>query len=60
VGENISKKQSDFDPRSYGYKKFYDLIMKIDLFDIEERQKEDTPSKIIFIKHKKKQASSKK
>jgi uncharacterized LabA/DUF88 family protein len=55
VGATILKKQSDFDPRSYGYKKTYDLVKKIDLFEIEERQKEDSPSKIIFIKNKRRQ-----
>jgi len=59
VGDTLLKKQSDFDSRSYGYKKFYELIRKIDLFEIEERQKEDSPSKIIFVKNKKKQNPSK-
>jgi uncharacterized LabA/DUF88 family protein len=60
VGDTILKKQSDFDSRSYGYKKFYELIRKVDLFEIEERQKEDSPSKIIFVKNKKKQSTPKK
>ena len=60
VGATILKKQSDFDSRSYGYKKIYELIQKIDLFDIEERQKEDSPSKIIFVKNKKRQSLVKK
>jgi len=53
VGATILKKQSDFDSRSYGYKKFSDLIRKTELFEIEERQKEDSPSKILFVKNKK-------
>jgi uncharacterized LabA/DUF88 family protein len=60
VGATILKKQSDFDARSYGYKKIYELIRKVDLFEIEERQKEDSPSKIIFVKNKKKQNIAKK
>jgi uncharacterized LabA/DUF88 family protein len=60
VGETILKKQSDFDSRSYGYKKFSELVRKVDLFEIEERQKEDSPSKIIFVKNKKKQMPAKK
>lgn len=60
VGATILKKQSDFDSRSYGYKKIYDLIKKVDLFEIEERQKEDSPSKIIFIKNTKRQSIAKK
>jgi uncharacterized LabA/DUF88 family protein len=60
VGATILKKKSDFDSRSYGYKKIYELIKKIDLFEIEERQKDDSPSKIIFVKNKKKQSITKK
>jgi uncharacterized LabA/DUF88 family protein len=60
VGSTILKKQSDFDSRSYGYKKMYDLIKKIDLFEIEERQKDDSPSKIIFVRYKKRQATGRK
>jgi hypothetical protein len=58
VGATILKKQSDFDSRSYGFKKIYDLIKKTDLFEIEERQKEDSPSKVIFVKNKKKQSTA--
>jgi len=53
VGYTILKKQSDFDSRSYGYRKMFDLIRKIDLFEIQERQKEDSPSKIIYVRNKK-------
>lgn len=60
VGATILKKQNDFDSRSYGYKKIYELIRKVDLFDIEERQKEDSPSKIIYVKNKKRQSIAKK
>jgi uncharacterized LabA/DUF88 family protein len=60
VGATILKKQSDFDSRSYGFKKIYDLIKKIDLFEIEERQKENSPSKVIYVKNKKKQSTVKK
>jgi uncharacterized LabA/DUF88 family protein len=60
VGDTILKKQSDFDSRSYGYKKFYELIRKVDLFDIEERQKADSPSKLIFVRDKKKQMTGRK
>ncbi|HSA38890.1 MAG TPA: NYN domain-containing protein [Methanoregula sp.] len=59
VGDTVLKKQSDFDSRSYGYKKFYELIQKTDLFEIQERQKADSPSKIIFVKNKKKQTQIK-
>lgn len=60
VGITILKKQSDFDPRSYGYKKIYDLFKAIDLFEIEERQKENTPAKIIYVKNKKRLGTIKK
>jgi uncharacterized LabA/DUF88 family protein len=60
VGATILKKQSDFDSRSYGYKKIYELIKKVELFEIEERQKEDSPSKVIYVRDRKKQSTPKK
>jgi uncharacterized LabA/DUF88 family protein len=37
LGNLLLKKQPDFDPRNYGYKKLLHLIKSVDLFDIDER-----------------------
>ncbi len=37
LGNLISKKKPDFDPRNYGFAKLYDLIKYIDKFEIDER-----------------------
>lgn len=38
LGNFISKKKPDFDPRNYGFNKLYDLIKYIDKFEIDERE----------------------
>lgn len=37
LGNFISKKKPDFDPRNYGFSKLYDLVKHIDKFEIDER-----------------------
>jgi len=37
LGNFISKKKPDFDPRNYGFNKLYDLIKYINKFEIDER-----------------------
>jgi uncharacterized LabA/DUF88 family protein len=37
LGNLLLKKQPDFDPRNYGYKKLLHLIKSLDHFDIDER-----------------------
>jgi hypothetical protein len=37
LGNLILKKQPDFDPRNYGYKKLIDLIRNIPQFEIDKR-----------------------
>ena len=54
VGQNISNKSSEFDPRNYGYKKLGELIKAMDLFDIDERQAQNSPGKEVFIRDKRK------
>ena len=34
VGSSIEKQATDFDPRTYGYKKLSDLVSSIDLFEV--------------------------
>jgi hypothetical protein len=34
VGSSIEKQATDFDPRTYGYKKLSDLVSAIELFEV--------------------------
>jgi len=52
VGQNIQKKSPEFDSRNYGFKKFFDLIRSLDLFDVDERQSKDQLGKIIYIRER--------
>jgi len=54
VGQNIQKKSPEFDSRNYGFRKFFDLIRSLDLFDIDERQSKDAAGKIIYIRERQK------
>lgn len=52
VGNNLQKKSPEFDARNYGFRKFFDLIQSLGLFDIDERQSKDVSGKIIYIREK--------
>ncbi len=53
-GSYLTKLQSDFDPRSYGYKKLSDLVRaRTDLFLIEERKSSNGNNKNLYVKIKK-------
>ncbi len=52
VGQNIQKKSPEFDARNYGFKKFYELIHSLDLFEEDERQSKDQVGKIIYIRER--------
>ena len=56
VGQNIQKKSPEFDARNYGFKKFFDLIRSLDLFEIDERQSRDNVGKIIYIRERQKKS----
>ena len=38
VGQRLANIASDFDPRSYGYRKLSDLVRKTEAFEIDQRQ----------------------
>ena len=38
LGNLISKKKPEFDPRNYGFSKLYELVKHIDKFEIDERE----------------------
>ncbi|MEI8280346.1 MAG: NYN domain-containing protein [Bacteroidota bacterium] len=52
VGNLILKKEPDFDPRNYGFKKLALLIKSTDAFEIDERQTEKSNIKLVYIKIK--------
>jgi hypothetical protein len=52
VGNNIQKKSPEFDSRNYGFKKFFDLIRSLDMFEIDERQSKDNVGKSIYIRER--------
>lgn len=52
VGNLILKKQPDFDSRIFGYQKLTPLIKKLDKFDIDIRDTEQSNIKHIFIRNR--------
>ena len=57
VGNLISKKQPDFDPRNYGFYKLTPLVKSIPYFEIEERETGRSTIKHIYIRIKQSEAS---
>jgi uncharacterized LabA/DUF88 family protein len=49
LGNFIIKKQTDFDPRNYGFNKMLPLIKSIDLFQVDERDTGNN-NKLVYIK----------
>jgi len=56
VGNNLQKRSPEFDSRNYGFRKFYDLIKSVGLFEIDERQSKDQSGKSIYIREKAKKS----
>lgn len=54
VGNLISRKQPDFDPRNFGFNKLTPLIKKLKQFDIEERESGNSKAKHIYVRNKNK------
>ncbi|MGQ1783756.1 MULTISPECIES: NYN domain-containing protein [unclassified Saccharicrinis] len=52
VGSLLQKKQTNFDPRNYGFQKLTPLIKSTGKFEIEQREKPKSRSKLIFVKNK--------
>ena len=52
VGNLILKKEPDFDPRNYGFKKLGQLIKSIQNFETDERQTDKGNIKLVYIKVK--------
>jgi len=52
LGNLILKKQPDFDPRNYGFKKLVPLIKSMDLFEIDERESGKKNTTLVFVRTK--------
>ena len=53
VGQYITNREKEFDPRNYGYHKLTELIRNVDVFDIDERRDDKVKHiKLIFVKDK--------
>ncbi|GAF05113.1 NYN domain-containing protein [Saccharicrinis fermentans] len=52
VGSLLQKKQTNFDPRNYGFQKLTPLIKSTGKFEIEQREKMKSRSKLIFVRNK--------
>jgi uncharacterized LabA/DUF88 family protein len=52
VGNLIPKKQPDFDPRNYGFKKLLPLIKSIGKFEVDQRQTEKENIKLVYVRVK--------
>jgi uncharacterized protein (TIGR00288 family) len=55
VGSLIIKKQTDFDPRNFGYSKLALMLKSINRFEVDERETEKKGSKLVYVRVKDKQ-----
>ncbi|WP_421751083.1 NYN domain-containing protein [Croceimicrobium sp.] len=51
LGNFILKKQTDFDPRNYGYQKLYPLLQSISSLEFEERHAADNKVKSVYVRN---------
>jgi uncharacterized LabA/DUF88 family protein len=52
IGQKITNRSSEFDPRNYGFKKLGDLFRAIPQFETEERVQENSSGRQIYIRWK--------
>ena len=52
LGNLILKKQPDFDPRNFGFKKLVPLIKSLDRFEIDERKTGKNNITLVYVKTK--------
>jgi uncharacterized LabA/DUF88 family protein len=52
IGQKITNRSSEFDPRNYGFKKLGDLFRAIPQFETEERAQENSTGRQIYIRWK--------
>ena len=53
VGQNVTNRSSEFDPRNYGFKKLGDMFRAISQFEVDERALESGPGRQVYIRWKK-------
>jgi uncharacterized LabA/DUF88 family protein len=53
VGQKITLRSSEFDPRNYGFRKLADLFRAIPQFETEERPQENGTGRQVYIRWKK-------
>jgi uncharacterized LabA/DUF88 family protein len=53
VGQKISLRSSEFDPRNYGFRKLADLFRAVPQFETEERPQENGTGRQVYIRWKK-------
>jgi len=54
VGQNISNRSSEFDPRNYGFRKLGDMFRAIPQFELEEREQQGSSGRQVYIRLRKK------
>jgi uncharacterized LabA/DUF88 family protein len=52
VGTLILKKQPNFDPRNYGFRKLLHFMKSIDIIEVDERQSETGTSRHVYVRVK--------
>jgi uncharacterized LabA/DUF88 family protein len=55
VGQKITLRSSEFDPRNYGFRKLADLFRAIPQFETEERPQENGTGRQVYIRWKRRQ-----
>ncbi len=54
IGQNITNRSSEFDPRNYGFKKLGDLFRALSQFETDERTQENGPGRQVYVRWKRK------
>ncbi|RAK02810.1 uncharacterized LabA/DUF88 family protein [Larkinella arboricola] len=52
LGNLLPKKQADFDPRNYGFKKLVPLLKSVDQFEVDERDTGKRNMKLVYVRVK--------
>jgi len=52
IGNLILKKQPDFDPRNYGFRKLVSMIKSMTIFEVDERDTGQNKSRLVYVKIK--------
>jgi hypothetical protein len=54
VGNLVIKKQTDFDPRNFGYSKLAPMLKSINKFEVDERETDKKGIKLVYVRVKSK------